>query len=246
MEILKFKVSNLRNEEHYMFHLDFSGLVTQYTPAALGIEPMYPAYLAALRAEEQSLNVIKASAITSELTDADTRRDYTFSGLLGTIRSAMKHFDPEISKSAARLKMLLGTYGYVPSKPYDQETAALIKLVSELEGPYAPDVAKLGIAGWVEKLKTQNTEFDNLKNQRYGESTLKPQQNLKQARIVTDNAYRNMVKLINALMVVNGAAQYEAFVGALNQRIENYRRVLAQRQGRNAEIESPDEQTEGA
>ena len=234
MEIITLYLINLRNEEHYKLNLDFTKLVTQYTPAALGIEAKYPAYLAAFNSETAALNVVRGSVLTDGLFVADSERDNTFSGLAGTIKSALNHFDPETRAAASRLKLLFDTCGNLATKPYDQETAAIIKLVSDMEGAYAADVATLGIAGWVAELKTRNNAFDSLKNTRYDENTAKPQQNLKEARQKTDTAYRAIVKRINALIEVNGDTAYAGFVAALNERIENYQRVLAQRQGRNA------------
>jgi flagellar biosynthesis chaperone FliJ len=237
MEILVLKLTNLRNEEHYKFNLDFMGLVSQYTPATLGIELKYPAYLSAFGKEELALNIVRGSAVTEELSDADGKRDTTCSGMTGNIKSFLNHYNAEVQKSAKRLTLLLDSYGNLTIKPYDQETASIIKLVAELEGAYAADVTALGIAGWVQELKAQNLAFDNLKKQRYDENTAKSQQNLKEARLETDAYYRAIVKRIEALIEVNGDTAYAPFVNDLNQRIENYQHVLAVRQGRNAKEE---------
>ena len=241
MEIQNLKLRDLRNEEHYKFNLDFSGLVSQFTPEALGIQTLYPVWQAAFAMEETALNVVRASVFTDGLYDADVARDVTFKGLAGTVKSALNHFNPDVKAAAARLELLFDTYGVVSVKPYDQETAAIIKLVGELEGACAADVAALGIAGWVAELKAQNQAFDALKNSRYTESTARPQQNLKLARVETDNAYRAIVKRVNALIEVNGTEAYAGFVAELNQRIENYRLILAQRKGRSAAREKAPE-----
>ncbi len=232
MELGTLKLKNLRNEEHNMFNLDFVNLVTRFTPEVLGIQALYPAYNAAFELETAALNVVRGSVITDELSVVDNERDTLFSGLSGTIKSALNHYDAEIRAAASRLKLLLDTYGNLSTKPYDQETAAIIKLVDELEGPYAADVAKLGITGWVIELKNQNLAFDTLKNTRYAENAAKPPQNLKEARLATDKAYRAIVKRMNALIEVNGEEVYADFVTEMNQRIDNYKTVLAQRHGR--------------
>lgn len=243
MELLKLRLLNLRNEEHYKFNLDFSGLVTQFTPEKLGIQNLYPAYQSALAEEVSLLNVVRASSLTDDLFEADKLRDETYRGLDGTVRSARNHFNPEIRKAATRLSLLLDTYGAIPDKPYDQESAAIIKLVAELEGAYSPEVTALGLAGWVVELKSRNDAFNSLKNQRYSEATVKPSQNLKAARRETDIAYRAIEKRINALIEVNGIEAYVAFVAEMNQRIENYQHLLAQRKGRNTAGEETQEET---
>lgn len=234
MELNALNLKNLRNEEHYKLNLDLTKLVTQFSPDTLGIQTLYPAYQATFEVETLALNVLKASAVTDEVFHADAGRGETYRGLVGTIKSAVNHFDPEVRKSAIRLELLIDSYGNVPSKPYDQETASIIKLVDEFEGPYAADVAILALSGWVTELKNRNLAFDGLKDSRYTESAAKPQQNLKLARLETDKAYRAIVKRINALIEVNGEEAYSGFVTGMNQRIGNYELMLAQRRGRNA------------
>ena len=248
MELKALKLKNLRNEEHYKFHLDFTALVNQFTVTALGLEERWPPYQSALDLEVAALNVVRASALTDELFIADSERDDTITGLVGTVKSALNHYIPAMRAAATRLMLLFDTYGNLATKPYDQETASITKLVSDLEGPYAAEVATLGIGGWVAELKNRNNAFDSLKNMRYDEDAAKPQQNLRQARTETDKAYRAVVKRIDALIEVNGSAAYTGFVSALNQRIEHYQHVIAQRQGRNAKKdesgETPDEELE--
>lgn len=50
---------------------------------------------------------------------------------------------------------------------------------------------------------------------------------MRKVRVEVDEAYRIMVKKINALIIVNGEAPYVDFVNKLNQRIEAYTTNLA-------------------
>ena len=245
MEIESIYLKSLRNEEHYKFNIDFSALVAKSTPEALGIQTLYAAYQLALTTEISALNVVQGSTITDDLIDADADRDTTFRGFTGTVKSAVNHFDAEVRSSAERLKLLIDTYGNMTEKPLDQETASIIKLVEELEGQYAADAVKLGVETWVTALKQQNKAFDDLKNLRYDETTAKPQQNLRQARQETDNAYRAIVKRINSLIEVNGPTAYSAFVADLNTRVGNYQNLLAQRKGRNAKAKETESSGDG-
>jgi hypothetical protein len=51
------------------------------------------------------------------------------------------------------------------------------------------------------------------------------------------------VKRINALIEVNGEADYAEFTTELNQRIDKYSKLLAQRKGRNAKDKSKEAAT---
>lgn len=234
MKILALNLKSLRNEEHIKFHNDVHGLITQYTPALLGIEAKMIAYVDAIGIENKALNPVRASDVTEEVSDADFDRDSTHRGFGGTIRSALKHFDPNVAKAAGRIYRLLDAAGDVTIKPYDQETAAINKLIEELEGAYAADVATVGVASWVQGLKAKNQAFDALLNQRYAENKAKFYHAMKAARFETDKSYRAIVKRIHALIEVNGEANFTDFVTELNQRIESRIQVLATRKGRNA------------
>jgi hypothetical protein len=47
-----------------------------------------------------------------------------------------------------------------------------------------------------------------------------------------DKAFRELVDRIEALVLLNGAASYEAFIRELNAVLERYKNMLAQRQGK--------------
>jgi hypothetical protein len=234
MEILSIRLNTLRNEEHYKFQIDFSSLVDKATPATLGIQALYTVYQAAVANENVSLDVLRKSAITEHLYDADNIRDHTFSGIVSVVKAAAHHFKPEIKAAALRVQVLLDSYGNIAIKPYDQETASITKFISELQTKSVADVTLLGLTDWLIELKKQNDAFDALKKSRYTEEASKPQQNHKIARSEVDNAYRAIVKRVNALSEVNGPKTYASFITELNQRIEGYSNLLAQRQGRNA------------
>ena len=234
MEINRFRLSHLRNGEHYKFQYDFAQLVTKYKADALGVAPLFALYEQMLAREYAVYEVIRRSDFTDPITDADIERDTTFSGVAGTIRSACNHFDVSVRASAQRLCLVLDHYGNLAVLPYDEETAALMKFIDELRGRYADDVKKLGVDAWIAVLDNQNKAFDALKNKRTTHMADMPKSNMKQERLQVDEAYRAIVKRINALIEVNGVDTYQAFIKELNQSINNYTLLVAQRMGRNA------------
>jgi hypothetical protein len=234
MEISSIYLKNLRNEEHYKFQTDFAHLVTTHTPATLGIETQFDPYQTLLANEGTALDVIRKSATTEQIFDSDTLRDETFSGLAGTVKSMVNHYKAEVKAAAARLQVVFGNYNNVAVKPYDEETAAITKLVADLQGNYSADVAIMGLTEWVAQLQTQNEAFDTLKKARYTEEAAKTQLKMKETRTATDVAYHAMVKHIDALIEINGETAYSSFVNELNTYIDSYNNLIAQRQGRNA------------
>ncbi len=234
MAIQKIHLIKLRNEEHYQFQTDFKGLVDHYTAAALGIEVAYAVYIVLYADEGTALDMIRKSAITGKITEADLLRDITFRGLRDAVKAAGNHFNPSVKEAADRLQVALDHYGNLTLKPYDEETAAIVALITDLRTTYAPDAALTGISDWINELQANNTAFDTLKKERYTEDAGKTQLRMKEVRTEIDATFRTITDRINALIIVNGEAAYTEFVNELNQRIEQYNLVIAQRKGRNA------------
>ncbi|MCK3685839.1 DUF6261 family protein [Maribellus sp. YY47] len=237
MEIQKIDLSRLRNEEHYSFHNETNDLVLRFTAEALGIQRFYPAYEAAFAAEGEVLDLLQKSLLTGPIADADTQRDLLFSGLKDTVKGAEKHFNPAVAEAARRTSVLLDSFGDISNKGYNEETAALKSLVSDLENQHAADVATLDIADWVSELKARNTAFEALLDERYTEEATKNPLKMKDARKQLDATYDDITRLIDALALVNGPETYEGFIKELNKRVEKYNTIVEQRKGRNKKDE---------
>jgi hypothetical protein len=193
-----------------------------------------PAYLAGYLSEGEALKLIKESAITDKIIKADIIRDGIFRGMCDSARSAEKHFNAEKKEAALRLRVVFNHFGNVARKGYDEETAAITSLVDELELDHAADTATIGITDWIAELKSSNDAFDDLKTGRYTEESKKTLLRMNEVRVEVDNAYKKVVERINALIVVEGEANYITFVNEMNVRIDSYSKLIAQRKGRNA------------
>lgn len=233
MKISDFSLSRLRNEEHLQFHTSFKNLVLLTTAAALKIDLLFSTYLTLFANEELALDKVGKSSITDELADADTARDDLFRGLADAVKSARNHFRAEVRAAAKRLQVVLDSYGNIAIKAYEAETGAINKLVIDFNETYAADMATVGLTEWVTELKAKNDAFDSLKNSRYSEEISKTQLLMSQERAKLDVTYREIVERINALIIVEGEANYAPFVDQLNHRIDEYSNMLAIRQGVN-------------
>jgi hypothetical protein len=239
MEINTINSTKLRNEEHYKFQLDFSQLVVKYKPIALGVITMVDDHTRLLTAEELALDALLKNPLTTEINLFDENRDDLVIGLRGTVKYATYHYDETIKAAALKLMPLFEHYGEVEKRSYSEETSAIIKLVSELSGTYAPLCQTVGVTGWVNPLKEANLNFDASVNGRNSEIALKPKLQLKAVRTEIDNQYRAMVKRINALIEVAPQEAHIAFANELNQYIDKANVALAQRQGRNDKSKQP-------
>jgi len=241
MEIKNVKSHELRNEEHYQFQTEFNDLVIRFTPATLGIEAAYTAYLPLYGNEAEALDVIRKSNFTIKITGADHTRDVTFRGLCDTIDGATHHFRAKVCSAAERLQIVIDHFGNINTKPYDEQTAAINALANDMQTEYAADVATVGIADWVTELKDNNTAFETLMDERYTQESGKTQLKMKEVRINVDEAYITITKRIDALGIVNGTEIYIPFVKELNKRVEKFNNMLAIRKGRNDKDDNEEE-----
>lgn len=234
MKIENLKLTNLRNDEHFQFQTEFKELVETYTVETLGIEDAFAVYLVVYINESQALDVVRKSAVTDDIAQADGLRDNTYRGLSDTVKGAANHFKPEKREAAERLMLLLGHFGNINAKSYDAQTASISALVNDLNTGYAADVATLKLEDWVAELQSNNAAFEALMDERYKDSSERTELKMKDVRTEIDAEYRTIAERIDALSVVNGPETYAPFVNELNARIERYNNTIAQRQGRNA------------
>ncbi|MGE0079554.1 MAG: DUF6261 family protein [Bacteroidales bacterium] len=234
MKILRINLRSLRNEEHFQLHTEFKSEVERIGAEPLNVVEAFNAYQPRYSNEEDALLLIRKSATTAQLTEADGERDIIYRGIVDSVKSWQNHFTPEKREAARRLKVLLDSFGNVPRKPYNEGTAAIAKLMVETQGEYASDVNALGLKDWFTELQTKNTAFDTLMKSRYSEEANQTEFRMKTARTELDAAYRAIVERIEALMLINGTAEYDEFVRELNARIEKFNSLLAVRRGRNA------------
>jgi hypothetical protein len=234
MKIKRFRNEILRNEEWFQFYTEFKALVEYYTPAVLNIDALFPAFLTLYGSADEAMEVIRKSATTEQIAEADNARDTVFRGLAEAVKSSLYHFDIGKREAAKRLQTVLSHYGNIARKSYDEETASIYNFLQELNGAYAADVTALNLTDWLTQLDADNHAFDALLQARYAEGEAKPDIRTLEVRRELDRNYRDMLDRIDASILLNGETQYAPFVKALNIRVEHYSNIIALRKGRAA------------
>jgi len=229
MKINPITLIRLRNDANFQFHTEFKELVEKLTPEALKIKPLFDAYLPLYEKVDLALKKINKSAITEKIQNADRARDNIWKGLTETNTTALRHFDEEVREAAKRLKIVFDTYGNIAKKSLNEQTSATYNILQDLESSkYASDVAKVGLVQWVAELKARNLAFAELMRDRADEGSIKIDIVLRKARTQLDDAYYAIVERVNALAIVEGAADYEPFIRKLNISIAKYNLLATQ------------------
>lgn len=233
MKTLKSTFSALRNEEHLQFQNELKALVEQYGASKLGIDSQFNKYLILYSNEMSAINTIRKSATSDQLIAVDDERDEAFRGLSDSVKANLNHRNEIKREAATRLSILFNFYGNIARKPYDEETASIFKLISELKGSYSAYCTTLDLGEWIADLESKNNEFDALMKNRYSEGAAKFDIEMKATRVEIDTAVRSITTMLDALVLVNGSAAYEPFIREYNARVEKYEKTLVTRQGRN-------------
>jgi hypothetical protein len=236
MEIKNINSQHLSHALHLQFVSETKELITKFNPSALKIVSQYNDFCTKIEKEDLCYKVIRKSDLSEAKEDADQSRDAVIAGVNDAVRTAVRHFDPAVSEAAKRLKIVLDAYS-TPKPlirlPYDAETVSVANLLQEFEGKYHADVQSTGLTAWVAELHARNDKFDRLAKASNEQQAAKPPFRMKDARNETDDAYRKIVLVINALTVMEGETAYAPFVTELNELIKHYSDLIAQHRGRN-------------
>ncbi|MDE5614025.1 MAG: hypothetical protein K2I74_05155, partial [Treponemataceae bacterium] len=108
----------------------------------------------------------------------------------------------------------------------DKETGLLVNFIQDLEGKFAEQVKALSLTAFVEKLKAANEEVRALTGQRTDERAAKTAGALKEARAVSDEAYKLLVMHVNAHALIEGEAAYAAFIDYANTEIDHFKQEV--------------------
>lgn len=195
--------------------------------------------LCATRDEESAaLALSRKSLLSDTIREADNRREQLYITLRNIVK-AYRTFPVEAeAKAARRLMQLLKDYSINPRMQRDAETGLLVHLLDDLAGPYAADVATLRIAPLVLALAEVNELLRNTTDRRADERSAHVAGRLKKARKAADRAYREFVRKVNALAVVDGAEDYAAFIDYVNVEVAHYHReVIPPRKKKNAPLD---------
>ena len=102
----------------------------------------------------------------------------------------------------------------------------MVNFITDLEDKYSAQVAKLGLTAFVTNLKEANERVRMLTLQRTNEKMGVTVGALKAARTSSDDAYRALVKMVNALALVFGEKDYTAFIDYVNTEVIHYKREV--------------------
>ena len=228
----RFSYRSLRNEAHVEYHGLVVKLIEKFKPDTLGIGKLYDNYKAKYGEEVSVLDMVQKNEYTQEIVEQDNVRDSIVYGFTTAVKSALNHYDSNMRAAARKVEMVLKSYGNIPNRSYDRETAAIDDLIRELGDSRKNEIHALNLQVWLEKMSQANFTFRELMNKRYSDTAQRPTLNMRETRQEVDQIFSQTLNFIEALVMVNGLSQYDTFIKELNAISTRYKNLLAQAEGK--------------
>ena len=164
--------------------------------------------------------------MTDDIAKADSDRDALYAGYKKAVEAFLAMPIADMVQAAKVLAQHIKDYKINTADQLDKETGLLVNFITDLEGKYSEQVAKLGLTVFVTNMKEANERVRTLTLQRTNEKMGVMVGALKTARTATDDAYRALVKMVNALALVFDEKDYTAFIDYVNTEVTHYKREV--------------------
>ena len=177
---------------------------------------------AAFNEENRYFALSKKSASTDEILAADADRDTLYSAYYRSVKSFLRVSSSDLHTAAKTLWQSLVDYGIKPSMQLERETGAIQNLLEDCEQKYSAEVAKLGLQTVLASLKTANAKVSELLYSRTTEQSKQVAGALRKARQQSDEAFKQVRKVANAMATLGSAEALRPFADFVNQLIKRY------------------------
>ena len=176
-------------------------------------------------------------AQTEDLKNLDDQRDDALRAYLNMLKAMLASPNVEKAAKAKLLQNIRDKYALNPGDEYMKETTAIAQFVQEMDTNYQAELARqaTGLEEFYQALKSANTAFLAKMNERTEEQSYQQKGIVRETRLATEAAYRDLVKLINAMAIMEmpEGFYWDDVINSLNAEIDHYKNILA-RKGSNS------------
>ena len=225
-EIQAFAVSHTNNGAHFTFVSNMAERAEKDKTVAEKCAAQVNALREAVKAEDENLQISAKSLTTDKIAEADRLRDQLYAGYKKAVGGYANFPVESMAEAAKVLQQHIKDYKIDVQAQLDKETGLLVNFIQDLEGKFAEQVKALSLTAFVEKLKAANEEVRSFMGQRTDERSAKTAGALKAARTASDEAYKMLVLHVNAHALLEGEADYAAFIDYANTEIEHFRKEV--------------------
>lgn len=225
-EIYDINIQRMNNGAHFTFVSNILARAEADTAVKGKASELVSNFKVAVAAEDEALKISQKSLLTDDIAKADIDRDALYAGYKKAVEAFLAMPVADMAQAAKVLAQHIKDYKINTAGQLDKETGLLVNFITDLEDKYSAQVAKLGLTAFVINLKEANERVRMLTLQRTNEKMGVTVGALKAARTSSDDAYRALVKMVNALALVFGEKDYAAFIDYVNTEVTHYKREV--------------------
>ena len=225
-EIYDINIQRMNNGAHFTFVSNILARAEADTAVKGKASELVSNFKVAVAAEDEALKISQKSLLTDDIAKADIDRDALYAGYKKAVEAFLAMPIADMAQAAKVLAQHIKDYKINTAGQLDKETGLLVNFITDLEDKYSAQVAKLGLTAFVTNLKEANERVRTLTLQRTNEKMGVTVGALKAARTASDDAYRALVKMVNALALVFGEKDYTAFIDYVNTEVTHYKREV--------------------
>ena len=225
-EISDINIQRMNNGAHFTFVSNILARAEADAAVKEKASELVSNFKAAVTAEDEALKISQKSLLTDDIAKGDNDRDALYAGYKKAVEGFLAMPVADMAQAAKVLSQHIKDYKINTAGQLDKETGLLVNFITDLEGKFSAQVTTLGLTAFVTNLKEANERVRTLTLQRTNEKMGITVGALKTARTANDDAYRALVKMVNALALVFGEKDYTSFIDYVNTEITHYKREV--------------------
>lgn len=225
-EINEIALTRMNNGAHFTFVGNILARAEKDSTVKAKAADQVAALKKAFEAEDAALKISQKSLITDDIAQADSERDALYTGYKKAVNGFLTLPAADMAKAAKVLAQHIKDYNIDPKEQLDRETGMLVNFISDLETRYKEQVETLALTPFVTNMKSANERVRTLTLERTEERMTQTVGAMKAARSASDEAYNQLVRMVNALALVFGDTDYANFIDYVNTEITHYKREV--------------------
>jgi hypothetical protein len=229
-KIVKINLPRMNNGAHFTFVSNILARAEADKAVNGKAKELVSKLKAAVDNEDSAMNVSRKSFFTDAITQANNKRDSLYKAYRRVVTAFLCMPVADMAEAARVLSQHIKDYRISLRDQLDKKTGLMVNFIDDLENRHSAQVEKLGLTVFVTQMKEANEQVRTSTLQRTHERMGKTVGAMKKARAAADDAYRTLMKMVNALALIYGENDYSSFIDYVNAEIAHYKReVISQK-----------------
>ncbi len=231
-------LSKYRIKEFTQFIRNSLIIVSQHGSDKLQVKTQYNTLSRECLQLERAYKQENMSETGIKLVELDTQRDQAIVCLRMISEGYVRHPNEALQTAGEQVIECINKYGTrLYNLNYSAETAALKNVVRDLQTipAYAQAIEAMHLEEVVNEMKKANQAFEKVFIQRLEETSKEEPQSTRELVQSTSEAYRTLVKHVEARATLAPSTEYTLFINHFNENIEHFNQIIERRRLDNAD-----------